>query len=289
MAAQIIDGKLLSARVLDTLKERTDKLIEAGVIPGLTVILVGDNPASQIYVANKEKACAKIGVRSTVHRLPQTVTQSEVEALIQRLNKDPAVHGILLQLPVPGHIDVSALLSLIDPRKDADGFHYINTGKLFCGMPTVVACTPKGAFQMILSTGIKVAGKNAVVVGRSNIVGKPMAMILMNENATVSVCHSLTVSLKSYTVNADILVVAAGRPRLITADMVKPGAVVIDIGITRENDKVVGDVDFEAVSEVAGFITPVPGGVGRMTVAMLLENTVDAAELYGAQWNAGKQ
>ena len=277
MAAQIINGKTLSAEYLAGTQEAVNRLKARGIVPGLAVIIVGENSASMKYVANKEKVCQNIGIYSRIIRMPAQISQSQIETTIRQLNADTAIHGILVQLPLPPHLDTLSLLSLVNPAKDVDGFHYQNSGKLFSGLPSLMPGTPKGVYEMIKSTGVTIAGKDAVVVGRSNIVGKPMAIILMNEDATVSVCHKLTVDLKAYTSRADILVVAAGKPKLITADMVKPGAVVIDVGITYVDGKVAGDVDFQAVSEVAGFITPVPGGVGRMTIAMLMANTVEAA------------
>lgn len=279
MSAQLIDGKVLSLKVRESVKEKVDALVAKGVTPGLAVILVGEDPASQIYVRNKELGCQAVGIRSVTIRLEDTVTQQELEAQIELLNHDNRIHGILVQLPLPKHLNEAAALMLINPDKDVDGFHIQNTGKLFSGMESVVACTPKGALEMIKSTGVAISGKEAVVVGRSNIVGKPMAMLLLQENATVTVCHSRTENLKQHTLRADILVAAVGRAHFITADMIKPGAVVIDVGINRIDGKVVGDVDFDAAKEVAGFITPVPGGVGRMTISMLLDNTADAARM----------
>ncbi|MBQ2700047.1 MAG: bifunctional methylenetetrahydrofolate dehydrogenase/methenyltetrahydrofolate cyclohydrolase FolD [Clostridia bacterium] len=277
MSAQLIDGKLLSSAVKERIKKQVDLLKTHNIYPGLAVILVGEDPASQIYVRNKERGCEEVGIRSVSVRLPEETTQEELERAIIRLNEDESVHGILVQLPLPNHLNEAKALELIKPEKDVDGFHILNTGKLFNGLQGVTACTPKGAMEMIKSTGVSISGKEAVVVGRSNIVGKPIAMLLLKENATVTVCHSRTADLASHTRRADILVAAVGKAGFITADMVKPGAVVIDVGINRVNGKVVGDVDFEGVSQVAGYITPVPGGVGRMTIAMLLDNTVQAA------------
>jgi len=277
VSAQLIDGKLLSSAVKERIKKQVDLLKTHNIYPGLAVILVGEDPASQIYVRNKERGCEEVGIRSVSVRLPEETTQEELERAIIRLNEDESVHGILVQLPLPNHLNEAKALELIKPEKDVDGFHILNTGKLFNGLQGVTACTPKGAMEMIKSTGVSISGKEAVVVGRSNIVGKPMAMLLLKENATVTVCHSRTADLASHTRRADILVAAVGKAGFITADMVKPGAVVIDVGINRVNGKVVGDVDFEGVSQVAGYITPVPGGVGRMTIAMLLDNTVQAA------------
>jgi methylenetetrahydrofolate dehydrogenase (NADP+) / methenyltetrahydrofolate cyclohydrolase len=275
---QILDGKVLSAQVEEELKLRVDRLREKGNVPGLEVILVGDDPASQLYVGNKEKACGRLGVYSKTLRLPGDTTQEALEEAITEANHNPAIHGILVQMPLPGHLDSARALDLIVPEKDADGFHNVSVGKLLRGEPGPVACTPRGVMVMLKSAGIDVTGKDAVVVGRSNIVGKPMAVLLMHANATVTVCHSKTRDLAAHTRRADVLVAAIGKPRFITADMVKDGAVVIDVGMNRVDGKFVGDVDFEAVKDKASFITPVPGGVGRMTIAMLMLNTVDAAE-----------
>ena len=278
MAAQILDGKVMSAELREELALRVQRLKGKGVTPGLAVILVGDDPASQIYVKNKELGCQQVGIHSVTIRLPETASQAELEAQIDRLNADASIHGILVQLPLPQGLDEAAALARILPEKDVDGFHLLNAGKLFTGQQGVVACTPKGAMEMLHRTGIDLSGKEAVVVGRSNIVGKPMAMLLLQENATVTICHSRTANLVEHTRRADVLVAAVGKPRFITADMVKPGAIVIDVGINRVDGKVVGDVDFDAVREVAAWITPVPGGVGRMTITMLLANTIEAAE-----------
>ena len=276
--AQLLDGKIMAAELEEQLKNRVEALKEKGLTPGLTVILVGDDPASQTYVSNKEKACARLGIHSDTLRMPAETTQEELEAEIIRANADPAIHGILVQLPLPRHLDSDRALSLILPEKDVDGFHDINAGRLSRGMDCVVACTPKGALHMLKTAGIPIAGKEAVVIGRSNIVGKPMALLLLQENATVTVCHSRTANLAEHTRRADILVAAIGKPRFVTADMVKEGAAVIDVGINRVDGKLCGDVDFEAVKEKAAYITPVPGGVGKMTIAMLMDNTVAAAE-----------
>lgn len=278
MAAQLLDGKAMSAELREELALRVQRLKGKGVTPGLAVILVGDDPASQIYVKNKELGCQQVGIHSVTIRLPETASQAELEAQIDKLNADASIHGILVQLPLPQGLDEAAALARILPEKDVDGFHLLNAGKLFTGQQGVVACTPKGAMEMLHRTGIDLSGKEAVVVGRSNIVGKPMAMLLLQENATVTICHSRTANLAEHTRRADVLVAAVGKPRFITADMVKPGAVVIDVGINRVDGKVVGDVDFDAVREVASWITPVPGGVGRMTITMLLANTIEAAE-----------
>jgi methylenetetrahydrofolate dehydrogenase (NADP+) / methenyltetrahydrofolate cyclohydrolase len=277
MAAQLIDGKVLSAAVKEKLRLQTEELKAAGVTPGLAVILVGEDPGSQIYVRNKEKACEQIGIHSIVLRLPESTTQQELEAHIRSFNEDETIDGILVQVPLPRHMDEAAALSLIRPDKDVDGFHVVSMGRLFGGMDTIVACTPKGVMEMIHSTGVSLSGKEAVVVGRSNNVGKPIAMLLLQENATVTMCHSRTRDLAAHTRRADILVAAVGKPKFITGDMVKPGAVVIDVGINRVDGKVIGDVDFESASQVADFISPVPGGVGLMTVAMLMANTLQIA------------
>lgn len=278
MAAQMLDGKAMSAELREELALRVQRVKGKGVTPGLAVILVGDDPASQIYVKNKELGCQQVGIHSVTIRLPETASQAELEAQIDKLNADASIHGILVQLPLPQGLDEAAALARILPEKDVDGFHLLNAGRLFTGQQGVVACTPKGAMEMLHRTGIDLSGKEAVVVGRSNIVGKPMAMLLLQENATVTICHSRTANLAEHTRRADVLVAAVGKARFITADMVKPGAVVIDVGINRVDGKVVGDVDFDAVREVASWITPVPGGVGRMTITMLLANTIEAAE-----------
>ena len=282
MAAKILDGAAMALEVEKELKQRVDALREKNVVPGLCVILVGNDPASQTYVANKKKACARLGIHSQTLRMGAETTQAELEASIERANEDEAIHGILVQLPLPAHLDEHRALALIRPEKDVDGFHLLNAGRMMSGQPGVVACTPKGAMEMIRRTGIDLDGKEAVVVGRSNIVGKPMAMLLLQANCTVTICHSHTVNLAQHTRNADILVAAVGKPGFITKSMVKPGAVVIDVGINRVNGKVVGDV-MPDVADVAGYITPVPGGVGKMTIVELLENTVEAAEKQTAK------
>ena len=278
MAAQLLDGKAMSEELRADIARKVAALKERGVTPGLAVILVGDDPASQIYVRNKGIGCEKTGMHSVTIRMPEDTTQQALEEQIRALNADPAIHGILVQLPLPPHLDEAAALAAIAPEKDVDGFHVQNAGRLLCGLPGVVACTPRGAMEMIRRTGVDLTGKEAVVVGRSNIVGKPMAMLLLQANCTVTMCHSRTADLASHTRRADILVAAVGKPGFITADMVKPGAIVIDVGINRVDGRVVGDVDFEHVKDVAGWITPVPGGVGRMTITMLLQNTLEAAE-----------
>ena len=276
--AQLLDGKIMAAELEEELKLRVDTLKAKGCTPGLTVILVGEDPASQTYVSNKEKACARLGIHSTTLRMPENTTQEELEKEIVKANADERVHGILVQLPLPRHLDSDRALSLILPQKDVDGFHDINAGRLSRGVDCVVACTPKGALHMLKKAGIEISGKEAVVVGRSNIVGKPMALLRLQENATVTVCHSRTADLAAHTRRADILVAAIGKPRFITADMVKEGAVVVDVGINRVDGRLCGDVDFENVAQKASWITPVPGGVGKMTIAMLMDNTVAAAE-----------
>ena len=279
MSAQLLDGKVMSEALRGEIAVRVAALKEKGVHPGLAVILVGEDPASQIYVRNKGIGCEQVGIHSVTIRMPEETTQEELESQIRALNADESIHGILVQLPLPKHLDEAAALAVIVPEKDVDGFHIQNAGKLLNGLNGVVACTPKGALEMIRRTGVDLSGKEAVVVGRSNIVGKPMAMLLLQQNCTVTMCHSRTADLAAHTRNADVLVAAVGKAKFITADMVKPGAIVIDVGINRiESGKVVGDVDFENVKEVASWITPVPGGVGRMTITMLLENTVEAAE-----------
>ena len=268
MAAKLLDGKLIAAQVEEALTQRIAALAKQGTVPGLTVILVGDDPASQTYVRNKEKACARLGIRSQTLRLPAAASQQELEAAIVRANQDEAVHGILVQLPLPGHLDAEHALALICPEKDVDGFHEVNLGRLMRGTADVVACTPKGVMRMLDSAGIDPAGKNAVVVG----------LLLLARDATVTVCHSHTRHLADITRQADLLVAAVGKPRMITADMVRDGAVVLDVGINRVDGKLCGDVDFDAVAQKASYISPVPGGVGKMTIAMLMENTVLAAE-----------
>ena len=258
--------------------EKVARLKEKGVTPGLAVILAGDDPASEIYVRNKGKGCQEVGMHSETIRLPGDVSQAELEAEIDRLNADPGIHGILVQLPLPAHLNEEAALARILPEKDVDGFHLLNAGRLMTGGAGVIPCTPRGAMYMIHQTGLALSGLEAVVIGRSNIVGKPMAALLMRENCTVTVCHSKTKNLKEHTRRADILVAAVGKAGFVTGDMIKPGAVVIDVGINRVDGKVRGDVDFESASGVAGWITPVPGGVGKMTITMLLQNTLEAAE-----------
>lgn len=281
MAAILIDGRASAKAFKEEIAKRTAQMIAGGIQPHLAVVLVGENPASQVYVRNKENGCIKAGIRSTVIRLPQACTQEELENTVIALNEDESVHGILVQLPLPGGLDEARVLRLIDPDKDVDGFHAMNSGYLMNGQPGFVPCTPLGVMKLLENYGISACGKHAVVIGRSNIVGKPMAMLLLQANATVTVCHSRTQNLAEITRQADILVAAVGKAGFVTDDMVKPGAVVIDVGINRVDGKIVGDVDFDAVSGVAGYITPVPGGVGQMTIAMLLSNTLDAAARRG--------
>ena len=278
MSASIIDGKEIAKQAYKQIKARTAALREQGIIPGLTVIIVGENPASQTYVASKEKRALKLGWNSEVIRLPESAGQQELCEIIDRLNADESVDGILVQLPLPKHINELEVLERISPAKDVDGFHIVNSGRLFAGLDGFVPCTPKGVIKLIDSTGVDIAGKNAVVIGRSLIVGKPAALLLTARNATVTLCHSRTADIGDYTRRADIVVAAVGKPNFVTADMIKEGAVVIDVGINRVNGELCGDVDFDSVREKAGYITPVPGGVGQMTIAMLMENTVIAAE-----------
>lgn len=278
--ATIIDGKLVSAKLRQELKEQTSAFVaKTGVTPGLAVILVGDDPASAVYVRNKHRACEEVGMYSAVHKLPAETSESELLALIDKLNADNAIHGILVQLPLPKHISEERIVLAIDPSKDVDAFHPSNVGKIMLGNYRFLPCTPAGVMALLRHYEIEVEGKHCVVVGRSNIVGKPQALLLLEKNGTVTVCHSRTKNLADITRQADILVAAVGRPRFITADMVKDGAVVIDVGINRLPDgKLCGDVDFAAVEEKAAAITPVPGGVGPMTITMLLQNTLRAAE-----------
>ena len=275
--AVLLDGKAMAAELTEALRGRVDALRAKGCIPGLAVILIGDDPASQIYVRSKEKACEALGIYSETHRLPTDTAQEALEELIEGLNRDDRVSGILLQLPLPKGLDEAKALRRIAPEKDVDGFHVENAGKLFTGQEGVVPCTPKGILYMLKKANVPLAGREAVVIGRSNLVGKPIAQLLLQENCTVTQCHSRTADLAAHTKRADILVCAVGKPRFITADMVKPGAAVVDVGINRVDGKVVGDVDFEEVEQVAGYISPVPGGVGKMTIVMLMENTVEAA------------
>ena len=276
---KILDGKAVSLKVKESVKVRADELKKFGVEPTLAVVLVGEDKASQTYVRAKEKACNEYGIKSIAHRLSENTTQNELLALINVLNLDDSIHGILVQLPLPKHIDTNVVLAAIDPRKDVDGFHAVNVGKLVSGLDGFVPCTPLGVMEILKEYGIDVAGLNAVVIGRSNIVGKPMANLLLNASATVTVTHSKTKNLKEICKNADLIVAAIGKPFFLKADMVKDGAVVVDVGINRLDDgRLVGDVDFEEVAPKCSYITPVPGGVGPMTIAMLLNNTILAAQ-----------
>jgi len=294
---QLINGTAVAARVKQRLKAEVATLQSQGITPGLAVILVGGDPASRVYVNNKKKACAETGLYSEEHTLPEDTTQEELLALVARLNQNPAIHGILCQFPLPAHLDEQAVIEAIAPHKDVDAFSPENVGRIMLGEPRFLPCTPAGVMELLDDAGIEIAGKRCVVLGRSNIVGKPMAMLLLHRSGTVTVCHSRTRELASITREAELLVSAIGRPKFVTADMVKPGAVVIDVGINRdENGKLCGDVDFDAVAEKAGFITPVPGGVGPMTIAMLLGNTVTAARAVAGsqrgsrsgQWGAAR-
>ncbi len=279
MSAHIVDGKELAGIVRQELKSHVESLIQRGIKPGLAVIIVGDDPASSIYVRNKAKACSDIGIYSEVHRFQKDASQDEILQCIHSLNENAHIHGILVQLPLPKHIDNNRVISAIAITKDVDAFHFYNVGALVTGNSVFSPCTPAGVMVMLQRNNIAIEGRHAVVVGRSNIVGKPMAFLLLEQGATVTICTSKTRNLSQFTSNADILVVATGKPRMITADMVKPGAVVVDVGINRLPDgKLCGDVDFESVKAVAGYITPVPGGVGPMTITMLLSNTILAAE-----------
>ncbi|MBF0901268.1 MAG: bifunctional methylenetetrahydrofolate dehydrogenase/methenyltetrahydrofolate cyclohydrolase FolD [Campylobacter concisus] len=276
---KILDGKAVSLKVKESVKVRADELKKFGVEPTLAVVLVGEDKASQTYVRAKEKACNEYGIKSVAHRLSENTTQNELLALINVLNLDDSIHGILVQLPLPKHIDTNVVLAAIDPRKDVDGFHAVNVGKLVSGLDGFVPCTPLGVMEILKEYGIDVAGLNAVVIGRSNIVGKPMANLLLNASATVTVTHSKTTNLKEICKNADLIVAAIGKPFFLKADMVKDGAVIVDVGINRLDDgRLVGDVDFDEVAPKCSYITPVPGGVGPMTIAMLLNNTILAAQ-----------
>jgi methylenetetrahydrofolate dehydrogenase (NADP+)/methenyltetrahydrofolate cyclohydrolase len=281
--AKIIDGKAIARELRLSVKKHVEALArDHGITPGLAVVLVGDDPASAIYVRNKEKAAAEAGLHGSTHRLPASATQDEVVDLVQRLNADDSVHGILVQMPLPRQIEESAVVHAIHPDKDVDGLHVENAGRLVSGLSGMVPCTPMGCLTLIKSVEKNLAGLHAVVIGRSNLVGKPVAQLLLRENCTVTICHSRTPDIAHFARQADILVSAVGRPGLVKGGWIKPGAIVIDVGITRDGDKIAGDVDFEAVSKVAGHITPVPGGVGPMTIACLLGNTVIAAcRLHG--------
>ncbi len=281
---QIIDGVALSKQLREDVAARTLALKARGVTPGLAVVLVGDNPASQVYVRNKVKACADAGLHSVLEKYEASMTEAELLARVDALNNDPAIHGILVQLPLPSHIDAQKVIEAISPAKDVDGFHVASAGALMFGQPGFWPCTPYGCMKMLESIGYDLRGKHAVVIGRSNIVGKPMALMLLQKNATVTICHSATANLKEMTLQADVIVAAVGKRNVLTADMVKPGAVVLDVGMNRIPEgvegagKLCGDVDFAGVSQVASHITPVPGGVGPMTITMLLVNTLEAAE-----------
>ncbi|MBX9818960.1 MAG: bifunctional methylenetetrahydrofolate dehydrogenase/methenyltetrahydrofolate cyclohydrolase FolD [Burkholderiaceae bacterium] len=277
--AQTIDGNALAAQLRGDVATRTVALKARGLTPGLAVVLVGDNQASQVYVRNKVKACTDAGLHSVLEKYEATMTEAELLARVDALNNDPSIHGILVQLPLPAHIDAHKVIEAISPAKDVDGFHVASAGALMVGQPGFWPCTPFGCMKMLESIGYKLKGKHAVVIGRSNIVGKPMAMMLLQQNATVTICHSGTADLKAMTLQADVIVAAVGKRNVLTADMVKPGAVVIDVGMNRDDaGKLCGDVDFAGVSQVASHITPVPGGVGPMTITMLLVNTLEAAE-----------
>jgi methylenetetrahydrofolate dehydrogenase (NADP+)/methenyltetrahydrofolate cyclohydrolase len=279
MTAHIIDGIALSRQLRADVAKRAAALRARGVVPGLAVVLVGENPASQVYVRNKVKACEDSGLHSVLERYPATLSEAELLARVDALNRDPAIHGILVQLPLPAHIDAHKVIEAISPAKDVDGFHVASAGALMVGQPGFWPCTPYGCMKMLESINYDLKGKHAVVIGRSNIVGKPMALMLLQKNATVTICHSGTQNLKALTLQADVVVAAVGKRNVLTADMVKPGAVVIDVGMNRNDEgKLCGDVDFDGVKEVAGWITPVPGGVGPMTITMLLVNTLEAAE-----------
>ena len=284
MTARLIDGNALAQQIRSDVAARAAALTRIGRTPGLAVILVGDNPASQVYVQHKVKDCEGAGMRSVLEKYDATISEAELLARIQALNEDPTIHGILVQLPLPAHIDPQRVIETISPAKDVDGFHVQSAGALMVGQPGFKPCTPYGCMKMLESIGYDPKGKHAVVIGRSNIVGKPMAMMLLQASATVTICHSATADLGHHTRQADIIVAAVGKRNVLTADMVKPGAVVIDVGMNRnEAGKLCGDVDFEGVRQVAGWITPVPGGVGPMTRAMLLVNTIEAAERAAAR------
>ncbi len=283
MSAQVLSGKTMSESLRQEIASRVTALKERGLTPGLAVILVGNDPASEIYVRNKGNGCTEVGMYSRTINMPAETTQEELEAAIEELNADSAIHGILVQLPLPKHLDEQAALAKILPEKDVDGFHLINAGHMLTGTEGVVACTPRGALHMIKSTGVNLSGKEAVVIGRSNIVGKPMAMLLLQQNCTVTMCHSRTQNLADITRQADILVVAIGKPEFVTADMVKPGAVVVDVGIHRVADaskksgyRIIGDVKHSEVDAKCSWVTPVPGGVGPLTIVSLLQNTMKA-------------
>lgn len=274
---QTINGKEVSKKIREELQNEIDELKEKGITPGLSVIIVGDNPASKTYVKSKDKACKQLGMKSEVHSLDGDVSEEELLNLIDKLNNDETIHGILVQLPLPNHIDEKKVIEKISPNKDVDGFHPINAGKLLVGEDTFIPCTPHGIIKLMESENIDIEGKRAVILGRSNIVGKPISLLLLEKNATVTICHSKTENLKEITKEADILIAAIGKANFVKSDMVKDGAIVIDVGINRVDGKLVGDVDFDSVNKLNGFITPVPGGVGPMTITMLIYNTVIAA------------
>lgn len=278
--AALIDGKAVSAALKEQVAQEVSCLRDKGVVPGLAVVIVGDDPASKIYVNNKKRACEAVGIYSEEYALPASTSQEELLRLVATLNGRPEISGILVQSPLPGSLDEAAVVAAIDPQKDVDAFHAVNVGKIMLGDYAFLPCTPAGVIELIHSTGVEIAGKECVVIGRSNIVGKPMAMLLLHRHGTVTICHSRTHNLPEVCRRADILVSAVGKSKFVTADMVKPGAVVIDVGMNRdENGKLCGDVDFEAVEPIAGYLTPVPGGVGPMTIAMLMKNTLSAAKL----------
>jgi methylenetetrahydrofolate dehydrogenase (NADP+) / methenyltetrahydrofolate cyclohydrolase len=279
MTAQLIDGNALSKQLRSRVAADTVKLKAQGLTPGLAVVLVGENPASQVYVRNKVKACEDAGLHSVLEKYEATMTEAELLARVEALNSNDSIHGILVQLPLPAHIDAQKVIEAISPAKDVDGFHIASAGALMTGMPGFWPCTPYGCMKMLESIGYDLKGKHAVVIGRSNIVGKPMALMLLQKDATVTVAHSRTQNLKALTLQADVIVAAVGKRNVLTADMVKPGAVVLDVGMNRNDEgKLCGDVDFDAVKEVASYITPVPGGVGPMTITMLLVNTLESAQ-----------
>lgn len=278
MTARIIDGKTISATRREALSERVAELTATGTMPGLAVVVVGDDPASAVYVRNKQQGCADVGIYSEKHALPADSTGEELLALVADLNARDDIHGILVQLPLPGHIDEDAVLEAIEPSKDVDGFHPVNVGRMVVGKDALLPCTPHGCMALLDAMGVELAGKEAVIVGRSNIVGKPVAHMLLERDATVTICHSKTADLPGVVGRADVVVVAVGRPELVKGSWLKPGAVAIDVGINRVDGRLVGDIEYESASEVASAVTPVPGGVGPMTIAMLLENTVTAAE-----------
>ncbi|MFF2482058.1 bifunctional methylenetetrahydrofolate dehydrogenase/methenyltetrahydrofolate cyclohydrolase FolD [Paenibacillus sp. NPDC058071] len=279
MSAQIIEGKKISDEIREEIKKETAELKERGIVPGLAVVLVGEDPASKVYVGSKEKACQQLGFYSEVHRLPAETTEQELLAVIDKLNNQDSINGILVQLPLPKHINEKAVIDAIHVDKDVDGFHPESVGNLVIGNDSLLPCTPAGVIELIKRSGVDINGKHAVVIGRSNIVGKPVAMLLLRENATVTICHSRTANMEEIAKQADILVVAIGKPKAIGRSYVKPGAIVIDVGINRlDNGKLAGDVDYEDCLDTAGYITPVPGGVGPMTITMLMKNTITAAK-----------